>query len=101
MSLLTINQDWAVSINVVFNNIIEMLKYDATNPMLFSSGLFWALFIIFIPIYSLLKSRRWQMIIFVTAFSLFFYYKSSGLFFLLLMGTSVIDWVLSKMLSST
>lgn len=94
-----INGNWIVSINIVWTNIIGMLKYDSASPMLFSSGLFWLLFIIFIPIYSLLKNRRWQMIIFVVAFSLFFYYKSSGIFFLLLMGTSIVDWILSRLLS--
>lgn len=66
--------------------------------MLFSSGLFWALFIVFLPVYALLKRRRWQMLLFVTAFSLYFYYKSSGIFFLLLTATSLLDWTLSKLL---
>ncbi|MDE6417479.1 MAG: MBOAT family protein [Duncaniella sp.] len=66
--------------------------------MLFSSGLFWALFIVFLPVYALLKRRLWQMLLFVTAFSLYFYYKSSGIFFLLLTATSLLDWTLSKLL---
>ena len=35
------------------------------------------------------------MTLFVIAFSLFFYYKSSGLFFLMLIATSLLDWLLS------
>lgn len=35
------------------------------------------------------------MTLFVIGFSLFFYYKSSGLFFLMLIGTSLADWLLS------
>ncbi len=66
--------------------------------MLFSSGLFWALFIVFLPVYALLKNRLWQMLLFVTAFSLYFYYKSSGIFFLLLTATSLLDWTLSKLI---
>lgn len=77
---------------------MELLSYDATAPMIFSSGLFWFLFILFMPIYAALKNRRWQMLIFVVAFSLYFYYKSSGLFFLLLVGTSLLDWGLSRLL---
>ena len=38
------------------------------------------------------------MLVFVVAFSLYFYYKSSGFFFLLLVGTSLFDWVLSRVL---
>ena len=82
----------------IFSNLMELLSYDATAPMIFSSGLFWLLFILFMPIYAALKNRRWQMLIFVVAFSLYFYYKSSGLFFLLLVGTSLLDWGLSRLL---
>ena len=82
----------------IFSNLMELLSYDATAPMIFSSGLFWFLFILFMPIYAVLKNRRWQMLVFVVAFSLYFYYKSSGLFFLLLVCTSLLDWGLSRLL---
>lgn len=81
----------------VFDNLLELLSYDASAPMIFSSGLFWLLFIFFLPIYAMIKHRRWQMIFFVVAFSLYFYYKSSGFFFLLLIFTSLFDWGLSKL----
>ncbi len=80
------------------HNILELLTHDPKNPMLFSSGLFWALFLVFLPVYSLLKNRVWQMLLFVTAFSLYFYYKSSGIFFLLLTATSLVDWTLSRLM---
>lgn len=64
--------------------------------MLFSSGIFWVLFLLFLPVYALLKKSRTKMILFVVAFSLYFYYKSSGLFFLMLIGTSLIDWLISR-----
>lgn len=89
-----------MAFQTIFNNFCEMLRYEADNPMIFSSGLFWTLFVIFIPVYALLKKRMWQMIAFVAAFSLYFYYKSSGLFFLLLIGTSLIDWLLSRLIVS-
>ncbi len=38
------------------------------------------------------------MMAFVIAFSLYFYYKSSGIFFLLLVGTSLFDWGLSHLM---
>lgn len=78
------------------NNLALMLKYDSEAPMLFSSGLFWLLFLLFIPIYSLLKKSKTKMVVFVVFFSLYFYYKSSGFFFLMLMGTSLVDWLVSK-----
>ena len=80
---------------LVGKNIAGMLTYDASAPMLFSSGLFWLLFLLFLPVYSLLKGSKWKMVLFVVGFSLYFYYKSSGLFFLMLIGTSLIDWLIS------
>ncbi len=38
------------------------------------------------------------MMLFVVGFSLYFYYKSSGFFFLMLMGTSLADWGLSHII---
>lgn len=80
----------------IFRNLGELLTYDASAPMIFSSGLFWLLFLFFLPIYAMVKKRRWQMLMFVVAFSLYFYYKSSGIFFLLLIVTSLLDWSLSR-----
>lgn len=77
-------------------NVVNMLLYDPKAPMLFSSGLFWLLFIIFLPVYVLMKRSKTKMVVFVVGFSLYFYYKSSGLFFLMLIATSLIDWGLSK-----
>ena len=82
----------------ILRNIGELLSYDPQAPMIFSSGLFWLLFIIFLPIYATLKKRFWQMLVFVVAFSIYFYYKSSGMFFLLLVGTSLLDWTLSRVM---
>ena len=83
----------------IWHNICRLLTYDASAPMLFSSGTFWALFLVFMPLYGLLKRRWWQMAVFVVAFSFFFYYKSSGLFVLMLAGTSLLDWWLSRLMS--
>ncbi|MCH5225810.1 MAG: MBOAT family protein [Muribaculaceae bacterium] len=76
-------------------NIGRLFVYDGKTPMLFSSGLFWFLFILFLPVYILLKKSKAKMTLFVIAFSLFFYYKSSGWFFLMLIATSLADWLLS------
>ena len=83
-------------IPIIAGNLLDMLKFNPEAPMLFSSGLFWLLFIIFLPIYASLKQKRWKMMLFVIAFSLYFYYKSSGFFFLMLTATSLIDWILSR-----
>lgn len=87
------------SLATSISNIADMLLYDKSAPMLFSSGLFWLLFLVFIPIYALLRKSKTQMVLFVICFSLYFYYKSSGLFFLMLIGTSIIDWCISHLIA--
>lgn len=76
----------------LLHNIWEQLCYDPQRPLMFTSGLFWCLFLLFLPLYGMLKSRRKQMMIFVIAFSLYFFYKSSQWFFLLLVISSLLDW---------
>lgn len=85
-------------IDNILPNLLQMLTYDGSAPMIFSSGLFWVLFMVFIPVYALVHNRHWQMIAFVVAFSLYFYYKSSGWFCLLLVATSAVDWTLSRIM---
>ena len=75
-----------------FHNVWNLLCFDPAKPLVFNSGLFWCLFLIFLPIYGMLKNKRTKMMLFVIAFSLYFFYKSSGGFFLLLVATSVLDW---------
>ena len=88
-----------MTISTLWANILEKLAYDPQSPMIFSSGTFWALFLVFMPIYALLKRSRMKMVLYVVAFSLYFYYKSSGIFFLLIIATSVIDYLLSLLLA--
>lgn len=73
----------------------ELFCYIEESPLLFTSGIFWVLFIFFILIYSFIYKRKWQMMIFVTIFSLFFYYKTSGLFCFMLLMTTLVDWMIS------
>ena len=81
--------------------LLSLFAFNSDEPLLFTSGLFWVLFMLFLPLYALLKSRRKQMMTFVIAFSLFFFYKSSGWFFLLLVATSFIDWWLAQFIDAS
>ena len=81
--------------------LLSLFTFNRDEPMLFTSGLFWVLFLLFLPLYAMLKSRRKQMMIFVIAFSLFFFYKSSGVFFLLLVATSIFDWWVAQFIESS
>jgi len=58
--------------------ITELFNYDQQNPMIFNSGVFFVLFAFFITIYTLIHKKKMAVTLYVIAFSLLFYYKSSG-----------------------
>jgi D-alanyl-lipoteichoic acid acyltransferase DltB (MBOAT superfamily) len=71
-------------------NIIHQLIYQKSNPLLFNSGLFLCLFLGFLSVYSFVINKVNLRIAFITIFSIYFYYKSSGWYFILMLGTAVI-----------
>lgn len=81
--------------------LLDLLAYDSANPMLFNSGLFFVLFIIFLLIYQCIKGFRRLKMLFVIAFSLYFYYKSSSWCVLILCAVCLSDWFLGKLLHRT
>lgn len=74
----------------------DILVYQPNAPMLFSSGLFFFLFIGFLMIYMSLRKNTTARILYVTLFSLYFYYKSSGIWFLLLLFTATSDFIIGE-----
>lgn len=79
----------------------DLLAYQQNAPLLFSSGLFFFLFIGFLIIYMSLRKHLLARIIYVTLFSLYFYYKSSGLFFLLLLFVATSDFCIARCMAKT
>lgn len=76
------------------SEIFDILKYNPREPLIFTSGLFLFLFLFFTAIYYALKKQLSARILFVTAFSLYFYYKTSGFYFLLLVFVSLSDYII-------
>lgn len=61
--------------------------------MLFTTIQFWATFIVFLLIFALLrKSTKMGMMLYVTAFSLLFYYLNSGLLMVVLPAVAFVSW---------
>ena len=79
----------------MIDKLIEVLSYNPKEPMIFSSGLFLLLFLGFTFIYMCLQKKLTARLLFVTAFSYYFYYKSSGIYFFLLAIVTVSDYLLA------
>lgn len=77
-------------------NLLRVLQYNPVEPMIFSSGVFLWLFLAFTFVYMLLQRKMTARLVFVTLFSYFFYYKSSGVYFLLLAAVTVSDWLIGR-----
>lgn len=84
-----------------WTKLADILTYDPRQPMIFSSGLFLFLFLGFSLIYALLQKRTTARLLFVSAFSYYFYYKSSGVYFFLLGIVSVSDYLLAARMART
>jgi alginate O-acetyltransferase complex protein AlgI len=80
----------------MIQKIFGILEYNQSSPMIFSSGLFLFLFLFFLLIYSLLQKKQIPRLIFVTIFSYYFYYKSSGIYFFLLALVTISDYIIGR-----
>lgn len=82
------------SLGVDFDKLKDMLVYDSRQPMLFNTGMFLVLFAGFMLLYRALRPWRVPRMIFTILFSLYFYYKTSGDCYMILIGVAVSDYIL-------
>ena len=88
-------------LEIDWKKLTDVLTYDPQQPMIFSSGLFLWLFLGFSLIYLLLQRKTTARLLFVSLFSYYFYYKSSGLYFFLLGIVTVSDFLLARWMYRT
>ena len=87
--------------------MIDVLKniflYDPTHPLLFTHFYFWAFFGIVYALFALIVESRGKgrgklhmRNVYLMAVSWFFYYKTSGIFLLILAFVTLSDWLIAK-----
>src|SRR5260221_14187258 len=81
--------------------LLKQFQYNPEEPLIFNSGFFLFLFLGFLAIYSSLSKTHRPKLTFVTLFSLYFYYKSSGIYFLILIASTVVDYTLANYIYRT
>jgi D-alanyl-lipoteichoic acid acyltransferase DltB (MBOAT superfamily) len=79
----------------------EIFSFDAQRPLLFTQFYFWAFFAFVIAGFSLVYNRRLLRNTFLFAVSLFFYFKTSGLFVFILIFSTFSDFILGKCIYNT
>lgn len=71
-------------------------QYETVAPLIFNSGLFLFVFPIFFAVYLSLRRKTDLRLWWVTIFSLYFYYKCAGIFWLLHVVIVIVDFHLAK-----
>lgn len=86
-------------ISTLVHFLQHVFAFDASSPLLFTQFYFWAFFALVFAVFSLVKSRRLLRNSFLFFVSLFFYYKTSGLFVLILLFVTCSDYLIGLRIS--
>jgi len=76
--------------------VSKVFLYHPEAPLLFNSFIFMFLFIVVLTVYAAIYRNKLSRTLFLLAFSLFFYYKTSGAFVLLLVGSLLAVYYLTR-----
>ncbi len=78
----------------------EILLYSEAKPLLFTRLYFWGFFAFLLLIYSFIYKKNPLRNAYLFFMSLFFYYKSGGYFFTLLIFSTIADFTLGQLIYS-
>jgi len=78
------------------DKFLHQLVYDENNPLLFNNGFFVYLFFIFIILYYLLRNNLTARTNLFCLTSLYFFYKASGYFVVLVIISAIADFLISN-----
>ncbi|MEO1053718.1 MAG: MBOAT family O-acyltransferase [Bacteroidota bacterium] len=76
--------------------IIEYLSYSSEKPLLFTQLYFWVFFGVVLLFYSFLYRKTAPRNAYLFLVSLFFYYKTGGFYFIILLVSTLADFVIGN-----
>ncbi|MBK9175458.1 MAG: MBOAT family protein [Flavobacteriales bacterium] len=79
----------------------SLLLYDERSPLIFTRLFFWGFFLVVLAVYSAVYKRPLWRSGWLFGVSLFFYYKTSGLFVGLLLFSIVMDFLIGRASGAT
>ena len=86
--------------NIVSEFFLNLFSFDKAHPLLFTQFYFWAFFAIVFAFFCLFKNKCLLRNTFLFFVSLFFYYKTSGLFTLILIFITLYNFFAGKWLNN-
>ncbi len=81
--------------NIFWYGLKKVFSTDPKDPMIFSNYSFWIFFIVLLIGYVFLYNKFKARALYLSVFSLYFYYKSGGFFFALLIFSAILDYYLA------
>ncbi|KAB2870257.1 MAG: MBOAT family protein [Bacteroidales bacterium] len=85
-------------IDYTIQMLYQVFSYTEGDPLLFTKISFWIFFAVLLIGYSFVYDKPVVRSAYLLAFSLFFYYKSSGLFFSLLIFSTLCDYIIGLLI---
>ena len=82
--------------DVIKDFLVNLFSFDQAHPLLFTQFYFWAFFALVFAVFSLFHSKPLLRNGYLFAMSLFFYYKTSGVFLALLAFVIVYNFFAAK-----
>ena len=84
--------------DLIWDYIKNLFAFDQAHPLLFTQFYFWAFFALVFALFSQVHSKPLLRNAYLFAVSLFFYYKTSGVFLALLLFVIVYNFIAAKWL---
>ena len=78
--------------------LVDIFLFNPEKPLIFTRLFFWGFYFVVLLIYSGIYRQRAVRNAFLFAVSLFFYWKTSGLFFLILVFSTASDYYLGNLI---
>jgi len=81
--------------------LLEQLTYNSKDPLLFNSGFFLFFFFIFMLGYQFIYKKKLLRVVYFILFSLYFFYKACGFYFVFILLSAVVDYNLANWIYRT
>jgi len=80
----------------MLDSLVNIFTFSKDAPLIFTRFYFWAFFAVVMAGYSVIYKKEKPRNAYLFLVSLFFYYKTSGLFFMLLIFSTIVDYFIGK-----
>ncbi len=85
----------------MLDTLLDWFRFQSDKPLIFTQLFFWVFFAAVLAGYSIAYRRNGLRNAYLFAVSMFFYYKTAGLFFLLLLFTIVSDYWIGRAIGAS